>query len=99
MAADRFYFYCHETLKHARPGIVPAEMLIGIKTMKYYYTCILIRLCKCFNLVNCNVLTFTQPAFLMIELYLQYNLTIVMKADKRTYQIVTRVWEEGHTIG
>ena len=44
VAADRFYFYCHETLKHARPGIVPAEMLIGIKTMKYYYTCILIRI-------------------------------------------------------
>ena len=44
-------------------------------------------------------LTFTRAAFLMIELYLQYNLTIVMKADKRTYQIVTRVWEEGHTIG
>ena len=38
----------------------------------------------------------------MIELHLQCNLTIVMIADKRTYQIVTQVWEtikEGHTLG
>ena len=40
-----------------------------------------------------DIFTSAQHAFLMIELHLQYNLLIVRKADNRTYQIVTRVWE------
>ena len=38
----------------------------------------------------------------MIELHLQYNLLIVMKADNRTYQIgkLSNLFDkEGHTIG